>query len=186
MARQSVSHRGRMTPTSRRQNSWGLGAGSSVVTTLSATGSAFLGSTIIPEVEGLTIVRTRGELMMYLSTAAAGQDGFTGAFGIAVATSAAVAAGIASVPTPITESDWNGWLYHRFFSLTTADVIDASASTDRDALLPVTAAMRLEVDSKAMRKFKVEDRLYAAVEVVEVGTATIRMFFDSRILVKLP
>ena len=185
MARPRGFHQARTMP-ARRQNAWSLGAGGSTVTTLSATGAAFLGSSVIPATEGLTIVRTRGELLMFLSSASAGLDGFTGAFGLAVVTSEAVAAGIASVPTPVEQADWNGWLYHRFFSITAVDALDSGVSDDKDAINAVSAALRIEVDSKAMRKFKVEDRLYAAIEVVEVGTADLRIFFDSRMLVKLP
>ena len=49
----------------------------------------------------------------------------------------------------------------------------------------IASSLRLEVDSKAMRKFPVEMALYAVVEIVEVGTATINFHFDSRVLFKL-
>ncbi len=42
------------------------------------------------------------------------------------------------------------------------------------------------VDTKAMRKFPAEMSIYAALEVVEIGTATLNVFFDSRALGKLP
>ena len=44
-----------------------------------------------------------GELMLYLLTASASSSGFIGAFGIASATSQAVAIGITAVPTPLDE-----------------------------------------------------------------------------------
>jgi len=37
-----------------------------------------------------------------------------------------------------------------------------------------------------MRKFPGEMALYAALEVIEIGTATMSVFFDSRVLFFLP
>ena len=49
-----------------------------------------------------------------------------------------------------------------------------------------SATVRLEIDSKAMRKLHEEDNLYFAVEGTEVGAATLFWAVDTRILVKLP
>ena len=136
-------------------------------------------------VDSLTLIRTRGFLHMWLETAVAAGDGFYGAFGIAKATSAAVLAGAASVPTPITEEAWDGWLYHQYFGIHAAGPI-AVATAAQEALqnAGVTAAFRNEVDSKAMRKQDVNEAIYAAVEVVMVGTAAMRWQFNCRLLVK--
>ena len=169
----------------RRKSSWQIGPGSSAVTTFTATSSAFLGSAVVALVDGLTIVRTRGELLLKLRTAASGLDAMIGAFGIAVATEAAVTAGAGSLPTPVVESNWNGWLYHRFFTLNPGGVIDGSAATDHDIVNSTSAALRIEVDSKAMRKFRTEDSLFAMIEVAESGAVTMDAWFDSRFLIKL-
>ena len=71
-----------------------------------------------------TIVRTYGLLSLMLRSATAIGDGFTGAFGIGKATAAAFTAGIASLPTPLMEVDWDGWLVHQFFDVRTG--IDTS------------------------------------------------------------
>ena len=42
------------------------------------------------------------------------------------------------------------------------------------------AAVRFEVDTKAMRKLVDEDALYAIVEMAEIGTGVMSMAFDSR------
>ena len=107
--------------------------------------------------------------------------------GIGIATLAAVTAGVASVPTPITEAGWDGWLWHMFFQCRAAGIIDGSAMGDTDAVNPTAAAVRFEIDSKAMRKFEDTDlAIYAALEVSEVGTSTMVWSFDSRALFKLP
>ena len=164
----------------RRQTSWAIGPGSTVATTINATGSQIVGGFIVPQVsvEGLTLVRLRGSIALYLTLATTVNDGFQGAFGIGLATNAAVTAGIGSIPTPITEQDSDSWIYWTPVSIHGPVV----SSTD---LLGATH-QRIEVDTKAMRKFPGEMALYAALQMVEAGTATGQLFFDSRTLFKLP
>ena len=93
--------------------------------------------------------------------------------------SAAFAIGQTAVPTPITEADWPGWLYHQFgdcrvVTATIADGVNASG-----------ANFRMEIDSKAMRKQGADETLMAVLEVSEQGTATMEMHGDLRILDKL-
>ena len=123
---------------------------------------------------------------MFLLSASAAGHGFHGAFGIAKATSAAVLAGAASVPTPLTEEAWDGWLYHRYFSVFAPGAIAAAtAAQQMDGANGTIASLRLEVDSKAMRKQDVNEAMYACLEVVEVGTADMRWAFNCRQLYKL-
>ena len=136
-------------------------------------------------VDSLTVIRTRGELVLYLKTATAVGDGFHGAFGIAKATAAAVLAGAASVPTPLTEEAWDGWMYHRYFNIQSPGPIAvATAAQEVLQVNNVAAAVRIEVDSKAMRKWDVNEAFFAAIEVVEVGAATMNWAFNCRFLVK--
>ena len=145
-----------------------------------------MGVTFVLTLDGVTIVRTRGMLALQLVSSAAISNGFQGAFGLGVATSAAVTAGIGSLPTPITEEDWDGWYYHSYFSILSGGVIDGSAAGDQDLTNPHMAALRLTVDSKAMRKLRVDETLYAAIEVTEEGTASMSASYNSRSLFKLP
>ena len=123
--------------------------------------------------------------MVYLTAATALGDGFHGAFGIAKATAAAVLAGVLSVPNPITEEAWDGWLYHRYFAVMAPGPI-AAATAAQETLQNAgnIASLRLEVDSKAMRKQDIDEAFYACIEVVEHGTATAEWLFNSRLLVK--
>ena len=170
----------------RRKTAWIVGPGGTSSTTISSSSSVFLGSAVQPTTEGLTVVRIRGELVAYLFASSAVAGGFTGAFGIGIATLAAVTAGIASVPTPITEQDAENWLYHRYFQLRSGAEIDASVTNDEDEVNSTVAALRWEIDSKAMRKLPSEMVLYAALEVVESAVCSMAVDFDSRVLVKLP
>ena len=165
----------------RRQTSWDLGPGGTVATTINATGSQIVGGFIVPQtaVEGLTIVRMRGAIALYLTLATSVNDGFQGAFGIGIATLAGVTAGIGSIPTPITEQDSDSWLYWTPVSIHGPVVSSTSLESG-------PTSQRIEVDSKAMRKFPGEMAIYAALQMVEAGTATGQLFFDSRALFKLP
>ena len=187
-----TQRRGFRFPTSsvRRKSSWQLGPattndGESQVVTSSLAQVASSAVAVLED--GLTFVRLRGELTFFLTDASALANGFNGAFGIGIATLAAFTAGAASLPTPITEQTWDGWMYHRYFSVLSAGSI-AAATAAQEALQVsnVSAALRIEVDSKVMRKVAVDEVMYAAIEVIETGTLTMRWSLNSRTLVKLP
>ena len=152
----------------KRLTQGGLGPGDSASTAFTATSAALLGSGVTFGQAG-TVVRIRGNLSVMLESFTASPDGYHGAVGIGVVSSAAFAAGIASVPTPITEAAWDGWMWHKFF-----DIHGGSSA-------PVLFGDRnsIEVDSKAMRKVSDEMTLFAAAEVVERGTAILDIWFDS-------
>ena len=174
----------------RRKTSWNIGPQSGVdgaPQTLSGTNVDLATGGAVVVAEGVTLVRTRGELAMHLEVASL-QDGFHGAFGIAVATSTAFTAGIGSLPTPLDEESWDGWLYHRYFSLLAGGIVAAAtAATQQNQINSTSAALRFEVDSKAMRKLQVDQTIYAALQVVEFGASAQMVWsFNSRMLVKLP
>ena len=161
----------------RRVRQWGFGPGSCVETSVSGVGSLFVGASVSPTTS-LTVVRLRGRLQVQLLTASEVGGGFCGAFGIGLATAAAVAAGTTAVPTPIVEQEWDGWLFW-----TPVQII----ATATDEFTGPSASLNIEVDTKAMRKLEVEDALYAMLEMeVEEGTATGEARFDSRVLALLP
>jgi len=174
----------------RRETSWSIAVASGTngsEQTISASGSTGLTQFAIATVDGITIVRLRGELLLYLLTASGASSGFTGAFGIGKATLQAGNIGITALPTPLDEEDWDGWLYHRYFSVMAADqIVGANAATNNANQNPQSAALRVEVDSKAMRKLPENNILFGALQVLEVGTSTMAMHFNSRMLLKLP
>jgi len=172
----------------RRKSAWGVGPNTGTdgtEQTISAAGvfSATAGALVLAD--GATLVRTRGELVLNLLSTTSAGDGFIGAFGIGVATSQAFGAGAASMPAPVTEDDWDGWLYHRFFSITAGGILDTGVASARLQVMAAGASLRVEVDSKAMRKTPQNMTIFAAIEVVEAGAATMAWFFNSRLLFKL-
>ena len=177
----------RTTRGQRRKTAWEIGTqtgtdGSAQSITTSSSTVATGAFTIA--LDGITLIRTRGELLLIQKSANVAGAGFSGAFGIAVANSAAITAGVASLPTPITEEAWDGWLYHRYFTMASGGVVDGGAAQDELAVIGMN--LRLEVDSKAMRKLEVDQGVYAVLEVIEAGTSTMDWYFNSRSLIKLP
>jgi len=186
VARPRGSFRGRQS-SPRRKVGWEQGPGKTTAqAAISTSSSVIVDAALSVLLDGLTLVRTRGQLLLRLTSATSEGNGFQGAFGIGVATTAAVVAGAASVPTPITEQAWDGWLYWTPIILRSVGVMDGTAANDADSINAVSAVQRIDVDSKAMRKLKADDSIYAILEVTEGGTANLAWEFDSRMLFKLP
>ena len=150
---------------------WGTGPGQTAPTSLSASATGVLGSAITPVAQELTVLRTRGIFDIHLLSAAAAGDGFFGAVAIGKATLTAFTAGTGSLPMPINEAEWDGWLWHSFFSVHTGLAGLNGAPSE---------SQRIEIDSKGMRKFDTAEVLYAAIQVVEVGTAVAAAYLDTR------
>ena len=167
----------------RRRTDWTLGP-ITQPTAITATG-VLLGASFVVGVSGAgeTLVRTRGDGLAYLTAATNPNDGFIGAFGIGYATTAAMTAGIASLPTPITEEDADSWVFHQYIHCLSPHTIDGTASTDTPL---VPTAFRFSIDSKAMRKVTDDDvGFYMAWEFTEVGTAVLQVQARVRMLTKL-
>ena len=157
---------------------WGLGPESSDQS-ISATGLTIWTSGAVPGEPEFTIVRTRGFFEVGLASATAAQDGFFGAIGIGIVTAKAFAIGGTAMPGPLTEIDWDGWLFHSFFD------VRMLSGTHADGVNAVSAHQRIEIDSKAMRKISTEEILVGVTEVTESGTGVIETHADCRVLVKL-
>ena len=173
MAHSSRSQfRGRQAPT--RKSTWNRGPNGVIQRT--ATGSVIFATGSQAAEAGLTIIRTHGELLVGLSAATSAVDGYDGAFGICIVSENAFNVGIASIPTPITDIAWDGWFVYQSFS----------SKLYGPDLGRAAIVARYQVDSKAMRKIKVTDVMVAVVEATEVGSSTLNMSLETRVLVKLP
>ncbi len=163
-------------PSPRRKSAWEEGPGSTAVTSFSTVTPAFVGSGLAVLLDGATLVRCRGHLRVIIRSVAALGDNLTGAFGIGIVKLPAFTAGIASVPTPIAEQDFESWIYWTAVSV-------GSMATTAQFGSAGWAFFDAVVDSKAMRKVESDDVIYAAMEFgTEVGTVTADVFFDSRLL----
>jgi len=175
----------------RRKTSWEIGSQSGVDgAPRTIAGSAIqVGTTGVSSLsDGLTLIRTRGEVNMLLTSIDALGNGFHGAFGLGIVNENAFSAGVGSMLSALTDEDWDGWFFHRYFSLIAGGPI-AAATAAQEALQnsATSTALRLEVDSKAMRKLGEQEVIYASMEVVLVGGAgSMEWAFNSRSLFKLP
>ena len=162
----------------RRRTGWDDGP-STASGSISAAGSALWSTGIQNGDDGITLVRVRGEVLLFLSTVTSNLDGFIRvAVGLAIVTTAAATVGITAVPTPLTDIEYEGWLWHW-----TGPMIGVVSGGDSALGM---GAVRVPIDSKAMRKWNTDETLIGVVEVgSEVGTAVLGFNASSRILVKL-
>jgi len=162
---------------SRRLTSWSAGPKSSLIN-VASTAAILWDTGAQALVDGLTIVRTRGILVMTMRLATSVGDGFQNwAAGICVVSENAFNAGVASVPAPLTDISWDGWLWHHqgghITSLETTEVHRP------------TGAIEVVIDSKAMRKIKNTDVQIGVLQMgTEIGTATVDFSARTRVLDK--
>ena len=163
----------------RRETGWEIGP-SDVDGSASSSLAKVWSSFVIPVSPGLTVVRIRGGIKFQLATADAIGSGFFGAVGIGIVEEAAITAGVASVPTPLTEEASENWLWFSYFD------IRAITATIADGVNAASASMWLPIDTKAMRKLPAGKALYGAWEVVESTNASMEVQAQCRVLVKFP
>ena len=171
----SFSGRSQVRVVNPRQTGWEEGPGTLDGLAISTETSAILGSGQAAIGDGQTIIRLRGFAELIITSAGSPADGFTGAMGIGIVSAPAFAIGITAVPTPITEIEWEGWMWHQMFSYHVSD-----------AALDV-AALRFTIDSKAMRKIGSEEVVFCAIETKdESGAVNMLATVGTRMLAKLP
>ena len=164
----------------RRQTTWELGPGSSLITAISASGAFVIGAGIESLQDGVTIVRLRGSFQAYLAAVDAVDGGFHVNFGIGLVTADAFAVGASAMPSPLSDADWDGWLYYRDFDL------HSPSATIADNRVDNLTSIQFEIDSKAMRKFGTNVTIFGMIAATEVVNSTMGVWFDSRMLLKLP
>ncbi len=145
--------------------------GASVVSTLIT--EATLEQSPVP-----TLVRIRGSCLLNIISSAAVPSSTLVVMGIKLASSAAVAGAAVEVPFTQIGSDWIWWKAIPLVLLTGGSV----ASPNGDGLNSNT---RVEIDSKAMRKVKLNELLVFVVEnVVSESTTTVGVDGAVRVLFK--
>ena len=136
--------------------------------------TATLGSGLITFTTPLTIVRVRGQVLVRLEGGTAG-DVYVGGCGLILATDAAVAAGAAAIPSPSDVLDAE-WLWHAWCPMETED----DTATEELG----TQVLRLEIDSKAMRKVKSNMNLVFMADGIRLaGSSVSDWTYGIRVLV---
>ena len=157
----------------RRQVTWVGPADQGFVSV--ASGAKVLISSFDAAANGLpkpTVVRTRGEVGLRVNSTAADVQ-IVGAYGLAIVSDRAFAAGVASVPGPFTDAGWDGWFVWRSFNMQW-DFNDATGAQ--------FASLVHEVDSKAMRKVTDDETI---ILVAESQQGAVDVSMPLRLLLKL-
>ena len=165
----------------RRKTSWSAGPSQVNLPSITADG-AFLwatGSQVLND--GLTMVRVRGSLGVWLEVVNAIGDGFNQvAFGICNVSENAFGIGVTAVPSPLSDVGWDGWLWHKILSPVLGFSVTEGENTG------TISQLRVDIDSKAMRKLKATDVTIGVGQFLsETGTATLQFLAETRILDKL-
>ena len=169
------AHRGARTFTrAKRANVW-IGVFIDLVT-VAASSKVLVGSlnAAALALRPFTIIRSRIIYQVETDQSAA-SEAARGAFGMIVVSDQALAAGVASIPGPTTNSDgeffvWDPWITSFLFG-------DATGFTDP------TGSFR-EIDSKAMRKVENNEDVALVMENAE-ATSGVNAQLSGRFLVKL-
>ena len=176
MARFNRSPRQALPSSLKRKTTWSLGPVGQIAKT--GTGPLLIPTGAQSLLAAQTLIRTRGEVLLFLSSVDASLTGMSGAVGICIVSENAFNAGIGSIPDPTADIAWDGWLWYSIFN------VFASGATIATDTGPVH--QRLLIDSKAMRKIKQTDVVCAVVGVdSEVGTAVMQVKLNTRLLSKL-
>ena len=164
---------------SRRATKWGLGPQEADGST-AATGQQLWSSAVaLTTTPAATIVRIRGNAVIHLKTATAAGDGFRYGLGLGLVTAEAFAVGATAISGPLSEGEWDGWIWHRF------GAVQFVIATIADGVNAATVVDRFVIDSKVMRKWTDGMLLVGMTETTELGTASMEAQIDSRVLVKL-
>jgi len=164
---------------SRRKTSWSRGPQGSV-TNVTTSSVILFGGGSQALVDNITLVRTRGSLLLTMVGSDAIGEGFSWFFGMCNVTENAFNAGVGSVPAPLTDISWDGWAVYEMGSM-----VQPTATADQ--LVGVPISERRVIDSKAMRKVHNSDVLVAVLETVIKGTGvSMQAFLETRVLDKGP
>jgi len=165
------SFRGNVGP--RRQSTWIAPADQSYISV--ASGTSGIISFFDPAAAGLvapTVVRTRGAVSIRPSVFNA-DVAISGAFGAAIVTDQAFAAGAASLPRVFDDADWGGWFMWRSF---------AHHYEFHDPTGTLLGSWDAEVDSKAMRKVTDNETI---ILMCESQTGGLQIAMPLRFLLKM-
>ena len=123
-----------------------------------------------------TVIRIHGEVIINVTARTAANDSCVCAMGMILQSSAAISAGVASMPDPATEID-SSWLWHRQVGIRTN--VAPPNGTD------ILGNRMILIDNKSMRKVKPNQGLVLIVRnLVQTGTITFTVVASHRFLLK--
>ncbi len=179
MPRGGRLHSVRSFGSSRKATEWGDGPESVAIQSVTTAGATIV-TQGLESLQHQTVVRVRGELAAWVTLATSVGDGFaTMHAGIGIVSADAFAAGVGSMPNPRDDEDWPGWLWYH------AGAAIVSLETTEIGRGPI-ASVRIPIDSKAMRKWRLNEIVFGSVQFgTEVGTAAVDFSMVTRLLAKV-
>ena len=148
--------------------------GSAVITKMVITATpANVGTLVSVSLEPLTVLRIRGEVFISGVPDAALEVAILG-MGFIVVSEAAETAGGAAMPGPIDDTN-APWLWHKFVVLENNELTTADAAS-------IGLNSRIEIDAKAMRVIRADERLVFMAETTSQTLVTVNLTAAMRIL----
>jgi len=162
---------------SRRATDWSLGITATAEVAVPANSSVLLASIAASALSGITpstLIRTRG-LITVTSDQVVTSELQIGGVGLTFVSERARAAGVGSLPRPVSEFGWEGWFMHQFI----AARVQVATAVGFDAQMYT----QYPIDSRAMRKFDDDSALVLVGENTH-ATHALNLIVFLRMLVK--
>ncbi len=166
------------TPAAKRSTFW-VGGTLGIAQLVPGVNAFFtvISEATLENVPNPTIVRSRLELICMDDESVSAPDSmYLLSYGCGIVERNAAIAGIASIPSPTVDIDWDGWFVHGAFTggSATSGLIDSPLGVQRQS-----------VDSKAMRKVGQNEICLLVIEMNAIqGTEAIQFWGQFRFLLK--
>jgi len=174
MARRSVGRTLVRTP--KRPTFWEGATGAFTLTTGTVSTSTVVTEATLENTPNPTLIRIHGHIFVHVTARGAAGDAAILGLGMIPQSSAAVAAGVTSMPVPITDVS-SPWLFHRQV------VLDSNIAPPNGT--DIGGNYHIIVDNKSMRKFDLNQALQLTVQNLAIaGTLSLSVAFAFRFLFK--
>ena len=174
MARRSVGRTLVRTP--KRPTFWEGATGAFTLTTGTVSTATVVSEATLENTPNPTLIRIHGHVFVHVTARGAAGDAIVLGLGMIPQSSAAVAAGVASMPVPVTDVS-SPWIMHRQV------VLDSNIAPPNGT--DIGANYHIIVDNKSMRKFDLNQALQFTVQnTVIAGTLSVSIAFAFRFLFK--
>ncbi len=174
MARRSVGRTLVRTP--KRPTFWEGATGAFSLTTGTVSTATVVSEATLENTPNPTLIRIHGHVFVHVTARGAAGDAIVLGLGMIPQSSAAVAAGVASMPLPVTDVS-SPWIMHRQV------VLDSNIAPPNGT--DIGANLHIVIDNKSMRKFDLNQALQFNVQnTVIAGTLSVSIAFAFRFLFK--
>jgi len=162
--------------TPKRPTFWEGATGAFTLTTGTVSTATVVSEATLENTPNPTLIRIHGHVFVHVTARGAAGDAIVLGMGMIPQSSAAVAAGVASMPVPVTDVS-SPWIMHRQV------VLDSNIAPPNGT--DIGANLHIVIDNKSMRKFDLNQALQFTVQnTVIAGTLSVSIAFAFRFLFK--